>query len=102
MSAASGPGSATCGSAAAAGRERGQQADAAGAPGSPEWIAALGVHEHATLTGDGHGAIREAWCTCAGGNVDVAEWVRYEYWTAAGMERHGFVHATCRRLLQAG
>jgi len=84
-------------------RERGEQADAAGEPGTPEWKAALGAHEHATLTGDGGGAIREAWCECVTrGAVPFTEWVQYEHWTAEGREAHGFVHEGCRRLLQAG
>jgi hypothetical protein len=81
--------------------ERGKLADAAGPAGSPEWTAALGVHEHATLTSDGNGAIREAWCACRP-QPSAGTWVRYEYWTAEGMERHGFVCPECRRLLQAG
>ena len=64
-----------------------------------KWIAALGTHEHATLTADGQGANRASWCWCAGG---PAEWVRYEYWTAEGREGHGFVCAECRRLVQTG
>ena len=83
-------------------RERGDHADATAEPGTEAWIAALGTHEHATLTSDGHAAIRDAWCTCANDDVYADQWVRYEYWTAKGMERHGYVHATCRKLLQAG
>ena len=83
-------------------RERGDAACAAAEPGTPEWRAALGVPEHATLTGDGQGANRGAWCTCPNDEVFAEQWIRYEHWTAAGCERHGFVHSTCRRLLQTG
>lgn len=81
-------------------RERAAAADAAAEAGTPEWIAALGTHEHATLTGDGGSANRARWCRC--GDPDVLEWVRYEHWTASGCEAHGYVHRECRRLLQAG
>lgn len=80
-------------------RERAAQADAAGAAGSPAWYAALGAHEHATLTGDGKAAARHAWCECP---ESLDRWVRYEGWTAAGCEAHGFVCADCRRLVQTG
>lgn len=80
----------------------GAKADAAGTPGSPAWRAALGPHEDATLTGDGGGAIRTGWCGCKGAFADADGWVRYEVWTAAGQERHGFVCAACRKLLQTG
>lgn len=83
-------------------KERGDHADATAEPGSPAWIAALGTHEHATLTDDGKSAIRDAWCTCANDDVYADQWVRYEYWTEQGMERHGYVHSDCRRLLQVG
>jgi hypothetical protein len=82
-------------------RERAGKADAAGEPGSPEWIAALGGHEHATLTSDGAAADRTRWCECRpepGGET----WVRYEHWTERGRERHGFVCPACRRLTQTG
>jgi len=82
-------------------RERGQYADSVGEAGSPEWIAALGTHERATLTSDGRAANREQWCQC-GEPASDAEWVRYEHWTAAGRVAHGFVHSECRRLLQTG
>lgn len=81
-------------------RERGQQADRAGKPGSDEWLAALGDHEHATLTADGRSAVRDAWC----GRPDESgsNWVRYEGWAAAGRVSHGFVCGDCRRLVQTG
>lgn len=88
-------------------RETSDRASAAGEPGSAGWYAALGRHEHALLTGDGRGANRDRWCLCATegpepDGIPAEEWVRYEYWTAEGRERHGFVHGVCRRLLQAG
>jgi hypothetical protein len=84
-------------------RERDFAVSAVALPGTPEWRAALGPHEHATLTSDGKGANRSKWCTCPNDDVSAADqWVRYEYWTAEGCERHGFVHSECRRLLQAG
>jgi len=82
-------------------RERGMYADAMAERGTPEWVTALGDHEHATLTGDGHAAVRSQWCTCLA-EFRTGEWVRYEYWTAHGCEHHGFVHSECRRLLQVG
>jgi hypothetical protein len=82
-------------------KERADQARAAGEAGSPAWFAALGDHEHATLTGDGHAADRWHWCECepfpAGGT-----WVMYQHWSERGMERHGFVCPDCRRLTQTG
>lgn len=83
-------------------KERGDAADAAAEPGTPEWRAALGDHEHATLTADGHGANRGTWCACPNDEVFADQWIRYEHWTAEGMSRHGYVHSECRRLLQAG
>jgi hypothetical protein len=84
-------------------RERADAAELSGRPGSPEWRNALGTPEHATLTGDGQGAAWGRWCGC-GLPAPAAndEWVRYEHWTGEGRASHGFVHATCRRLLQAG
>jgi hypothetical protein len=82
-------------------RERAAKADAAGEAGSPEWFAALGDHEHATLTGDGGPADRARWCECE--PFPAAEtWVRYEHWTGRGVERHGYVCPACRRLTQTG
>jgi hypothetical protein len=81
-------------------RERGLYADMLADRGTPAWVAALGDHEHATLTADGHAAVRGQWCACTVVRAD--EWVRYEYWTARGCEHHGFVHAGCRKLLQVG
>jgi hypothetical protein len=82
-------------------RERADAARAAGEAGSPAWFAALGAHEHATLTSDGGAADRTRWCECEA-EFRASEWVRYEYWTERGMERHGYVHSECRRLLQTG
>ena len=87
-------------------KERADAADKAGPAGSPEWIAALGPFEHATLTADGKPAWRTAWCPHVAGGTDVPveEWVRYEHWTAEGCKRHGYVHADpgCRKLIQTG
>ena len=85
-------------------KERGAHADsvADSATDPQAWIAALGVHEHATLTGDGQGANRAAWCDCPNDDVHADQWTRYEHWTARGVEAHGFVHSECRRLLQVG
>lgn len=82
-------------------RERAAEADAAGEPGSPEWFAALGDHEHVTLTGDGGAANRSRWCECEPFPAGQ-DWVRYEHWTERGRERHGFVCPSCRRLTQTG
>jgi hypothetical protein len=81
-------------------RARADAAAAIAEPGSAEWRAALGTPERATLTSDGLGVNRGQWCQC--GHEDAGEWGRYEYWTAGGREGHGFVHAYCRRLMQAG
>lgn len=82
-------------------RERGAEADAAGEPGSPVWFAALGAHQHATLTSDGGAADRARWCECQP-EPSGETWVRYEFWTERGQERHGFVCPSCRRLVQTG
>jgi hypothetical protein len=70
------------------------------------WIAALGRPDDAVLTSDGQGVITsgaDAWCRHVdGGDVPIGEWVRYERWSEAGVEAHGFVHSACRRLLQTG
>lgn len=79
--------------------DAGRRADAAGAPGSDEWRAALGTHTEATLTGDGRGARRDMWCRC---NTPLIRWVRYEVYTAAGQEAHGFICPDCRGITQAG
>jgi hypothetical protein len=85
-------------------KERGEHAYSVADPAVDHqaWIAALGAHEHATLTSDGQGANRDSWCVCANDDVFADQWVRYEHWTAAGCVAHGFVHSECRRLLQTG
>jgi hypothetical protein len=75
---------------------------AAAAAGSPGWRAALGTYEHATLTSDGQEADCGKWCTCPNDDVFADQWIRYEFWTALGLEKHGYVHSACRQLLQAG
>ena len=82
-------------------RERAAEADAAGEAGSPEWFAALGDHEHVTLTGDGRAANRSRWCECRP-QPRIEAWVRYEHWTERGRDRHGFVCPSCRSLTQTG
>lgn len=82
-------------------RERGDAADAAGPAGTPEWYAALGDHEHATLTSDGGAADRTRWCECRP-QPRGETWARYEHWTEQGLERHGYVCPACRRLTQTG
>ena len=77
----------------------GQRADAAGKPGSAEWLAALGRHDRVLLTADGRGCTPERWCTDPNG---AQEWVAYERWTAEGRAAHGFVCGDCRKLLQSG
>lgn len=68
-----------------------------------QWLAQLGPHKDATLTGDGRGARTDAWCSCpaAATRRDDA-WVRYERWTAVGRVAHGYVHNVCRMVLQTG
>jgi len=80
-------------------RETCDHADSIATPGSAEWIAALGAHEHATLTADGKPAIRDGWCRCS---ESLDTWVRYEGWTAEGRTAHGFVCGTCRKITQVG
>lgn len=53
-----------------------------------------------TLTGDGRQYERGTWCSCS--RVADDGWVQFQIWTLRGMEAHGFLHATCRRLLQTG
>jgi hypothetical protein len=79
-------------------KETANRADATALVATPEWYDTLGPREHATLTGDGRSALHEAWCQCP----DPAGWVAYERWTAEGRIAHGFVHETCRRLIQTG
>lgn len=81
-------------------KETGEKADAIAEPGTPEWIASLGAHEHATMTADGRGAIRDAWCLC-GGQAGEPE-VPYEAWTADGRIAHGYVCPACRKVAQTG
>jgi hypothetical protein len=80
-------------------RETADRADATAGIGTDAWIAALGAHEHATMTSDGRSATRNHWCDCT---TDMGCWVRYEHWTAAGMTAHGYVCRTCRQLKQTG
>ena len=82
--------------------ETAERAGAVAEPGSPEWYAALGPHETATLTADGRGAETSAWCMTHTHPADI--WVRYERWSARGQEAHGYVcpESTCRHLVQSG
>jgi hypothetical protein len=79
----------------------GERADAAACTAAdPEtWLAALGPHEHATLTADGHG-VRPGWCSCP--DTRLKTWVRYELWTIQGRTGHGYICPTCRLLTQTG
>jgi hypothetical protein len=80
-------------------KETGDTADKAGRRGSAEWRAALGPYEDTTLTADGKGAIRDAWCRCGTG---AEGWVQYQAWTVQGVDAHGFVCGTCRKITQTG
>jgi hypothetical protein len=80
-------------------KERARQADAIAAPGTPQWMQALGAHEDATLTTDGDGIDTNRWCDC---DTSACQWVYYEHWTARGCEGHGWAHRTCRRITQTG
>lgn len=84
--------------------EAARRADAVADPATDPtaWVAALGPHEHATLTADGRQAINIGWCTCDHQYPDGATWVRYERWSGRGQEAHGYVCPTCRRLTQTG
>jgi len=89
-------------------KERASHADSVADSGADTeaWLAALGAHEHATLTADGRAAVRDQWCRCAtepaARQIPDDEWIRYEGWGEAGRTGHGFVHSTCRNLLQTG
>jgi len=69
--------------------------------GGKAWYAALGSHEHATLTADGRDAEPSEWCEH---KPPAESWVRYERWSARGMEAHGYVcpDIDCRHLVQSG
>jgi hypothetical protein len=75
------------------------RADATAAAGTQEWRDALGTHQTATLTSDGRGARRDMWCECG---TPGARWVRYEAYTAAGQDAHGFICPDCRGITQTG
>lgn len=83
-------------------KEAAARADAAGTPGSPQWLAELrkSKREYVVLTGDGRPK-STCWCQCDGSRADE-DWVRYERWTAEGRVAHGYLHRECRGILQAG
>jgi hypothetical protein len=72
----------------------------AGEVGTPAWRAAIGPHEHATLTSDSQ-YIGDGFCRCDP-EPAITTWVRYEKWTAAGCGGHGFACPSCRRITQTG
>lgn len=85
-------------------KETAARADAASEAGSDAWYAALGPHEYAVLTSDGHGARTDAWHRnelCAD-RADADRWVRYERYTAEGRVGHGYLCPTCRQVTQTG
>ncbi|MFD9964905.1 hypothetical protein [Amycolatopsis sp. NPDC058986] len=65
------------------------------------WAAALGPHEHATLTADGRGARTDSWCQCEP-EPTAETWIRYERWTMQGRAVHGYLCPGCRGLTQTG
>jgi hypothetical protein len=81
-------------------------------PGSDAWYEAIGPAGTVYLTSDGRGANTYGWCECGGQTGQVwfdspgigegQVWVRYERYTPAGREAHGWVHQGCRMLLQVG
>lgn len=59
----------------------------------------LGTPGAVTLTGDGT-PYWSAWCRCPA--VADDHWIRYERWSARGLEGHGYAHKMCRAILQTG
>ena len=84
-------------------KQAGERADAVADAGrDPQaWIAALGAHERAILTGDGREARRDGWCSCLPPPA-LETWIRYERWTGEGRVGHGFLCPSCRFLTQTG
>jgi hypothetical protein len=80
-------------------KEAGERASKAHPEGGEAWHTALGPHKTATLTADGGGAESSVWCP---DSPPADEWMRYERWSARGLEAHGYVCALCRRLVQSG
>lgn len=80
-------------------RPAARAADAAGDVDA--YLAALGAHDHATLTADGRGARTDGWCQCEPG-PPLATTVRYERWTDQGRVAHGYLCPTCRFITQTG
>jgi hypothetical protein len=66
-----------------------------------EMLAALGTPAQVRMSADGLGFDTHGWCRCAT-EPDAMTWVRYERWTPAGREGHGYVCPTCRLLVQTG
>lgn len=71
-------------------------------------VAALGndevpalPHDIAILTSDNRDVDATDWCRCEPA-PDAASWVRYERYSAAGREAHGYVCPDCRRVTQTG
>jgi hypothetical protein len=82
-------------------KETAARANSVAEPGSEAWVAELGSHEDATLTGDGLGCRSDVWCRCVPQpGCDV--WVRYERYTGEGRVAHEYVCPTCRGLVQSG
>lgn len=63
------------------------------------WEDVAGPATAVTLTTDGQ-PYWSAWCKCPA--VADEHWVRYERWSAAGLEAHGYAHKVCRAILQTG
>lgn len=85
--------------------ESGARADAAADPVAQpaEWLAALGPHDHVTLTQDGRTVHTDGWCGCATASESEGDnWVRYERWTPEGRLAHGYVCPDCRHITQTG
>jgi hypothetical protein len=84
-------------------RETSERANAVVDPATDRqgWLAALGPHEHATLTSDGRGARTDSWCQCTPVPA-IESCVRYERWTTQGRTAHGYLCPTCRHITQTG
>ena len=84
-------------------KQASERADAVADAGrNPQaWIAALGAHERAILTGDGREARRDGWCSCLPPPA-LETWIRYERWIGEGRVGHGFLCPSCRFLTQTG
>lgn len=60
----------------------------------------LGRAVMAVLTADGRHYDCTGWCGCP--DVAHEDWVRFQRWSNAGLDAHGYACRTCRKILQTG